>query len=75
MAEELQHLPRTNAQIAIRGDLKRHSQSINNIKIIFAKTFIFNLQSVVEAMRIERFSTLVKHHSTVEKYAINRNPK
>jgi hypothetical protein len=26
-------------------------------------------------MRIERFSTFVKHHSTVGKYMPNRNPK
>jgi hypothetical protein len=26
-------------------------------------------------MRIERFRTFVKHHSTVEKYMANRNPK
>ena len=51
-------------QIAILGDLK--SQSINNIIII--------LQSV-EAMRIERFITFVKHHSTAEKYMAARNPK
>ena len=25
-------------------------------------------------MRIERFRTFVKHHSTVEKYMANRNP-
>ena len=61
-------------QIAIMSDLKSHSQSINNIIIILAKTFIFNLQSV-EAMRIERFNYFVKHHSTVEKYMANRNPK
>ena len=36
--------------------------------------FIFHLQSV-EAMRIERFSTFAKHHSTVEKYMPNRNSK
>ena len=36
--------------------------------------FIFNLQSV-EAMRIGRFNYFVKHHSTVEKYMANRNPK
>ena len=35
--------------------------------------FIFNSQSV-EAMRIERFKTFVKHHSTVEIYMANRNP-
>lgn len=61
-------------QIAILGDLKSHCQSINNIIIILAKKCIFNLQSV-EAMRIERFSTFVKHHSTVEQYMSNRNPK
>ena len=33
---------------------------------------IFNLQSV-ESMRIKRFRTFVKHHSTVEKYMANRN--
>ena len=44
-------------QIAILGDLTSHSQSINSIIIILAKKSIFNLQSV-EAMRIERFSTL-----------------
>ena len=49
------------------GDLKSHSQSINNIIILLAKMFIFNLQSL-ETMRIERFRTFVKHHSTVEKY-------
>ena len=26
-------------------------------------------------MRIERFRTFVKHHSTVEKYMANRNPR
>ena len=61
-------------QIAILGDLKSHSQSINNIIIILAKMFIFNLQSV-EAMRIGRFKSFVKHHSTVEKYMANKNPK
>ena len=61
-------------QAAILGDLKSRSQSINNIRIILAKMFIFNLQSV-EAMRIERFRTFVKHHSTVEKYMAYRNPK
>jgi hypothetical protein len=54
--------------------LKSHSQSINNIIIILAKMFIFNLQSV-EAMRIGRFKSFVKHHSTVEKYMANKNPK
>jgi hypothetical protein len=62
-------------QIAILGDLKSHSQSINNIIIInLAKMFIFNLQSV-EAMRIGMFSYFVKHHSTVEGYMASRNPK
>ena len=50
-------------QITLMGDLKSHSQLINNIHL--AKMFIFNLQSV-ETMRIERFRTFVKHHSTVE---------
>ena len=36
--------------------------------------FIFNLQSV-EAMRIGRFNSFVMHHSIVEKYMANRNPK
>jgi hypothetical protein len=36
--------------------------------------YIFNLQSV-ETMRLERFRTFVKHHSTNEKYMANRNPK
>jgi hypothetical protein len=36
--------------------------------------FIFHLQPV-EAMRIERISTFVKHNSTVEKYVANSNPK
>ena len=61
-------------QIAILCDLKSHSQSINNIIISIPKNVILNLQSV-EAMRIERFGTFVKHHSTVEKYMANRNPK
>jgi hypothetical protein len=60
-------------QIVLLGDLKSHSQSINNIIILLAKMFIFNLRSV-ETMRIERFRTFVKHHSTVEKYIANRNP-
>ena len=59
-------------EIAILGDLKSHSQSMNNIIIILTKMFIFNLQSV-EAMRTERSSTFVKHHSTVEKYMANGN--
>jgi hypothetical protein len=54
------------------GDLKSHSQLINNILILLAKRFIFNLQSV-ETMRIERFRTFVKHHSTVEKYLAKIN--
>ena len=60
-------------QTAILGDLKSHSQSINNIIILLAKHFIFNLQSV-ETMRIERFSTFVKHHNTDEKYMAYRKP-
>ena len=57
-------------QIALLGDLKSHSQSINNIIILLANMFIFYLQ-YVESMRIERFRTFVKHHSTVEKYMAN----
>ena len=72
MAEELQHLPKINATDSNTGDLKNHRQLINNIIIILAKMFIFNLQSV-ETMRIERFRTFVKHHSTEEKYMAARN--
>ena len=61
-------------QKAILGDLKSYSQTVNNIIIILAKMFIFNLQSV-EAMRIERFMSFVKHHSTVEKHMANITPK
>jgi hypothetical protein len=59
--------------MAILGDLKSPIQSINNIIIILTKMFIFNLQSV-ETMRIEKFSTFVKHHSTVKIYMANINP-
>ena len=61
-------------QIAILGDLKSPSQSINNIIILLAKMFLFNFQSV-GTMRTERFRTFVKHHSRVEKYMANINPK
>ena len=53
------------------GDLKSHSQSINNLIIFLAKVFIFNLQSE-ETMRIERLRTSMKHHSTVDQYMANR---
>ena len=65
--------PELTLQIAILGDLKSHSHTNNNIKLLLAKMFIFNLQSV-ETMRIQRFRNFVKHHSTVEKYMTNRNP-
>ena len=62
MDEELQHLSGANSQL------------INNIKNTLSK---FSLSLIylhsVEAMRIERFRTFVKHHSTVEKYMANRN--
>jgi hypothetical protein len=55
------------------GDLKCHSQSINNIIILLAKKYRLNLQSVETIETIERFRTFGKHHSTVEKYMEIRN--
>ena len=69
MADELQHLHRTNAAGSNTGWFEK-SEPINNIILILAKIFIFNLQSL-ETMRMPR--TFVKHHSTVEKYMASTN--
>ena len=59
-------------QTVLLGDLKNHNQSLGNIYILLSKVFIFRALSV-EMVQLERFKTLVRHHSKIEGCIVKGN--